>query len=285
MIYSPSRETLFTILIDIRVGSFYHFIILEGVLLMSSRKPGGILNLNLSRKLLLFPVIAVVFFSILMAISYTGLRTQKEAISDIYNQRFSLYQGASTMANETLDVYANTYKLISMATVKGQEATISSLGKEQLDKISKTIEYADSILNKNKFLTAEERKLYEQTKTALMDCKKEIQNVIDIASGDVNTAVVNMTTADDKYKVFNKTTQGLIELENKLSREKYNYSEKSSDLVIWMSLGVFISGAILLFIASIIISKAYPVTDQKNKKHHQRNIERKSHKTFGENFF
>ena len=222
---------------------------------MSVTMLGRILNLNLKKKLFLFPIIAVVFFSIFMVISYMGLKAQKEAIFDIYNNRFGLYQSASTIVNETLDVYANTYKLISMTTAKSQEATINSLGKEQLDKISKTIEYTESILNKNKFLTTDEKKLYEQAKIALMDYRKEIQNVIDIASGDVNTAIVYMATADDKYKALNKTTQDLIELENKLSKEKYDYSEKSSDQVMWMSLGVFVAGAILLFIASILITK------------------------------
>jgi methyl-accepting chemotaxis protein len=222
---------------------------------MSNRILNRILNLKLKIKLLMFPIIAVIFFSILMIISNMGINTQKGAISDIYNNRFSLYQGALTMGNETLEVYANTYKLISMATAKSTPEAINSVGKEQLDKISKTIENTESILQKNKFLTADEKKLYEQAKIALIDYRKEIQNVIDIASGDVNTAIVYMATADDKYKVLNKTMRDLIELENRLSKEKYDYSTKSSDQVIWISLGVFIAGAILLFIASFFISK------------------------------
>jgi len=43
------------------------------------------------------------------------------------------------------------------------------LGKEQLDKISKITERIEDSLRKNKFLTAEEKKLYEQVKTALTD--------------------------------------------------------------------------------------------------------------------
>ena len=232
---------------------------------MPNRILNGILNLKLRTKLLLFPIIAVIFFSILMLITNMGINTQKGAISDIYNNRFSLYQGALTMVNETLDVYANTYKLISMATAKSQEATINSVGKEQLDKISKTIEYAENILQKNKFLTTEEKKLYEQAKTALVDYRKEIQNVIDIASGDVNTAIMYMATADDKYKALNKIMQDLIELEKKLSKEKYDYSTKSSDQVVWMSIGVFIVGTILLFIASFMISRVILLPIKKTK--------------------
>jgi methyl-accepting chemotaxis protein len=232
---------------------------------MSNRLFSRILNLKLKKKLLLFPIISVMFFSIFMAISYMGINAQKEAIFDIYNNRFSLCQSASSIMNETLDVYANTYKLISMATAKNQGEAINSLGKEQLDKISKTIEHAESVLNKNKFLTTEEKKIYEEAKTALMDYRKEIQNIIEIASGDVNTAIMYMATADDKYKILNKTMQNLIELENRLSKEKYDYSTKSSDQVMWVFLGVFIAGAILLFIASIVISKVILLPIKKTK--------------------
>ncbi len=72
-----------------------------------------VLNLKLKIKLFLFPIIAIAFFSIFMAISYMGLKAQKGAISDIYDNRFSLYQGVSTMVNDTLDVYANTYKSLA----------------------------------------------------------------------------------------------------------------------------------------------------------------------------
>ncbi len=222
---------------------------------MPSKILNRMLNMRLKEKLLLFPVIAVVFFAIFMIISNMGIRAQKGAISDIYNNRFSLNQNVSTMMNETLEVYANTYKLISMATAKSQGATINSVGKEQLDKISRIAERVDNILQKNKFLTNEENKLFEQTKTALSDYKKEIQNVIDIASGDVNTAIMYMATADDKYKVLNQAMRDLIELENRLSSEKYDYSTKSSNRVMWISLGIGIVGAILLFITSIFISR------------------------------
>lgn len=214
-----------------------------------------ILNMKLKKKLLLFPLIAVVFFLTFMAISYRVIDAQKEAISDIYNNHFSLNRGVSTMINETLDIYANTHKLISMATAKSNEEAANSLGKEQLDKISKIAERIEDNLRKNKFLTTEEKKLYGEVNTALTDYKNEIQNVIGAAGGDVNTAITYMATVDDKYKALNRPMQDLITLENRLSKEKYDYSTKSSGRIIWVFIVVFIVGTILLFIASSIISK------------------------------
>lgn len=233
---------------------------------MPSNLLNRILNLKLKEKLLFIPVIAITFFAIFMTISNMGIRAQKVIISDIYNNRFSLYQRVSTMMNETLEVYANTHKLIGMATTVIEVATINSTGKEQLDKISKISEQADDILRKNKLLTDEEKNLFEEAKTALSDYKKEIQNVIDTVSSDVNTAVVHMATADDKYKTLNRAMRDLIQLENRLGKEKYDYSARSANRVIWLSLGVSVTGAILLFIASIMISRLIltPIKKTKN---------------------
>jgi methyl-accepting chemotaxis protein len=213
-------------------------------------------NLGLKKKLFLFPLITVIFFLIFITLSYVESNTQNTAISDIYNNRFSLYQSAAAMVNDTMEVYADTYKLISMVNAQHKQETIDALGKEQSTKISNTIKHVENILSTNKFLTPEEKTIFEESKAALIAYKKEIENVIDIASGDVNTAITYMATADDKYNELSKTMEKLIALENRLSKEKYDHSLDTSRKVMIISLGIFIVGAILLIAISIFVGRA-----------------------------
>src|SRR5512134_3949865 len=72
-------------------------------------------NLKLAKKLLIGPVAISLFLLLLAGGTYHGLTSQKEALDDIYNNRFQGYQNSSEISRTIANVHANLYKVVSWA--------------------------------------------------------------------------------------------------------------------------------------------------------------------------
>ncbi len=67
-------------------------------------------NLKMWKKLLLAPLVVLIFLTALSAWNYLGLTNQKVAVDDIFNNRFKGYQNISKIANEISNVHSNVYR-------------------------------------------------------------------------------------------------------------------------------------------------------------------------------
>ena len=209
------------------------------------------MNLKLSQKILITPVVILLFSLVLSYLSYTGLAKQKSAIDDIYNNRFKGYQNSSRIMNDIANVQANIYKVISWANAKYDDKKIDQLAKEQTISINQTIELVKTML-KSAALLPEEKRLYQSSLEKLIEYQKPAVGVLDIASSDINIATMYMGSCDDKFQVLNGELRNLLALENRLSQERYEFSQKSAQ-------GVLSTNIILLIIVvalSIAISLA-----------------------------
>jgi len=206
-------------------------------------------DMKLSKKLLISPMVVVIFLLLLGWVSYRGLITQKEAMEDVFQNRFKKYQLSTSLANDLITIHANLYKVISWANANYEEKKIQQLGQEQINKLEhtgKTVRQAQS----NNELTPEEKTLYEALGTQLAEYQKVALSAIDLATSDLNMATMYMGNADDKYQGLAKTLQNLLNLETKLSQESYMSSMASYSAVVRMFL--IIMG--ISIVVSIVIS-------------------------------
>ncbi len=88
-------------------------------------------NLKLAKKLLIGPVAVSLFLLLLAGGTYHGMTSQKEALDDIYNNRFQGYQNSSEISRTIANVHANLYKVVSWAGANYEAAKVDALGKEQ----------------------------------------------------------------------------------------------------------------------------------------------------------
>ena len=209
------------------------------------------MNLKLSQKILITPVVILLFSLVLFYLSYAGLAKQKSAIDDIYNNRFKGYQNCSRIMNDIANVQANIYRVISWANAKYDDKKIDQLAKEQITAINQTIERVKTML-KSAALLPEEKRLYQSSLEKLIEYQKPAVGVLDIASSDISIATMYMGSCDDKFQVLNGELRNLLALEDKLSQERYEFSRKNAQ-------GVLSTNIILLIIVvalSIAISLA-----------------------------
>jgi methyl-accepting chemotaxis protein len=189
------------------------------------------MNLKLSQKIAIAPAVILLFSLILAIVSNTGLSKQKLALDDIFNDRFKGYQNSSTILNDIANVQANIYRVISWANAKYDDKKIDQLAKEQVAAINRSIELVKTILQSNT-IVAQEKQLYQTSLEKLIEYQKTAVGVLDIASSDISIATMYMGSCDDKYQVLNKELKSLLALENKLSQERYESSQKNAQTVL-----------------------------------------------------
>ena len=215
-------------------------------------------NLKMTYKVLIAPLIVLIFLVLLSFMSYQGLRSQKEAIDDIYTRRFRGYQNSSKILGVVSNVHANIYRVISWANAKYDSKKIEDLAKEQSAAIEQMIGFTKTVIQSNTLLE-EEKKLYQTSLEKLIEYQKPAIGVLDVATTDLNIATMYMGTADDKFQLLNKTLQALLDIENKLAKEQFDGSlQRLNSLLtrfgLFLGLGIVLSIGISIFISRRITS-------------------------------
>lgn len=211
-------------------------------------------KLNLTHKLLIAPLVIILFLIALSGIAYRGLSNQKLAIDDIFNKGIIGYQNSSKVLNEVATVHANLYRIISWANAKYERQKIEQLSQEQAPVIQQTIEFIKHLITSNK-LTPAEKRIYEILLERIMEYQKAVVGVLDLATSDLNIATMYMGTADDKFQVINQHLQELLELQNRLSQERYNFSVTSVGSTIRIFIIILTMAIVLSLLISLLTSK------------------------------
>jgi methyl-accepting chemotaxis protein len=209
-------------------------------------------NLKLSKKLLIAPMAVIFFLMVLGGVSYRYLFSQRSAFEDVFNNRFKAYQTSATVIKDIANVHANLYKVMNWANANYDEKKVNLLAGEQMAALNRTNEAIGKALLK-KALTQDEKKLYRTVTDHLAEYKKTAASAIDLTGSDVNMATMYMGTADEKFQVLNKSLHDLLDLENRLSQERYDSSVASfSSALTIFALVLVVATTLSLFISLLI---------------------------------
>src|SRR4030042_2274860 len=129
------------------------------------------LNQKLSKKLLVAPLIIIIFLVLLGWVSYLNLSNQRSAIESIFDERFKAYQTGATIVKDITNVHANLYKVISWTDAKYDEKKIDLLGKEQMATLEQSADMIGKALEVG-WLTQGEKALYQTIMDDLAVYKK-----------------------------------------------------------------------------------------------------------------
>ncbi len=215
-------------------------------------------KLKISYKMFMGPLLVILFLIFLGFISYLGLSSQKVTVEDIFINRFKSYQTTANILKDMANVHANLYKVIGWANAKYDEKRIEVLGREQMAVITQAIEAMDKKI-KSMDPAGEERKRYQTSLAHMTEYKNAAFSAVDLSGSDLNMATMYMSTTDEKYQILYRSLQDLLALEDKLSKEKYDFSSKSFDtviktLVIALAIAVGLSLLANIFITRLLTS-------------------------------
>jgi hypothetical protein len=83
----------------------------------------------MTKKLLIGPIVAIVFLVSVWIVCYVGFFKQKAALDDIFNNRFQNYQASASIVKELVDVHGNIYKVLSLMGTRSPKNTLGNCRK------------------------------------------------------------------------------------------------------------------------------------------------------------
>jgi methyl-accepting chemotaxis protein len=216
-----------------------------------------IMNLKMSKKLMLAPAVAILFLLAFGLVTYIGLSQQRSAINAIFG-RFLSHQESSTIINKITYVHASLYRLLEWSFARYDHSKIESLGKEQLKTIAETIAKINQSMD-SETLTAEERGLYGALHSQLKEYQEKAAAMADLVTSDLSIATMYMTAADEKFEALNTTLSKLGEMGNRLSEERRDFAAKSFEsvsaiLLTVLAIALAVSMSASFFMSRIIVS-------------------------------
>ncbi|HOK07458.1 MAG TPA: methyl-accepting chemotaxis protein [Syntrophales bacterium] len=221
------------------------------------------LNMKMWQKMLLAPLLVLTLMIVLSVLSYYGLNSEKGALDDIFNNRFKGYQQISRIANEIANVHSNVYRVLSWANANYEAEKINALAKEQIKAIEKNINALQGIL-KGTNLNPQEKKLYQAALESLLEYQKPALGVLEVASADVNASTMFMGVTDETYQKMEKVLAELMALEERLSKEKYEYAISSFNntmrvFVVFVVIAVIVSVLLSVLVSRAVVAPIYEV--------------------------
>lgn len=206
-------------------------------------------NMRMTKKLLVSPIIAVIFLIIFGVVSYMGFFKQKVVLDDIYHKRFKNYQATSDIIIDLSRVHANLYKIIGWMGSGYNKDMIDSLSQKQFETI-KQINSSLQTITRSPYLTKQEK---DYLQAAFEQVNKYEGFIGQIISQDITTASILMGQADELYQFISENLNNLIALEKRLSETSYISSINIFKIVIMASAIAFIMAIILPFGFSVVM--------------------------------
>lgn len=211
-------------------------------------------NLKLGKKILLSPAVVFIFLLLIAIGTYQAVSIQSNSIDDIYNNRFRGYQQSSQILVEMSAVQTKLYKIMNWTASNYDKKRIEELSRQVNADINSNVELTRKILNSTN-LMPEEKKYYQITYNKLIEFQKLAKDTLEIAAQDASTAVMSFSMAEDAFAALDKSLRDLNSLEDKLSKQKYEYSVTVVKTTLTIFLIVLLIAVIVSSLTSIFITK------------------------------
>ncbi|MEE9912342.1 MAG: HAMP domain-containing protein [Deltaproteobacteria bacterium] len=211
-------------------------------------------NLKLGKKILLAPLVVFIFLLLNAIGTYQAVTIQSHSIDDIYNNRFKGYQQSSQIIVDMSAVQTKLYKIMNWIASNYDKKRIEDLAKQIEADVSRNVAFTAKILNSQN-LIPEEKKYYQIAYKNLLEFQNQAKGALEIAAQDASTAVMAFGMAEDAFTALDKSLRDLNALEDKLSKQKYEYSVTVANTTLTIFLFVLVIAIVVSFLTSIFISR------------------------------
>jgi methyl-accepting chemotaxis protein len=212
-----------------------------------------IANLKLSRKLLIAPAVVVLFLIAFGLVSFNGLVSEKDALNDIFNNRFKTFEKVAGINEDISIAHGAIYKLITWARANYDGSKLDALGKAEVKRIDDAIatlaHFTDSTASE------EMRNRYAKAVQLAGDYRKAAFMVVDFATIDLNVATISMSTAEEKYSSLSAALHTIRDQELKESEQSYEMAAAGFSRVMTLFVIIFGSAIGLSIVVSVYINK------------------------------
>jgi len=209
-------------------------------------------QLSLGKKILLAPVVVLVFLIVLGLGTFMGLWQQQEITDDMYKNRFRNYQVSANLLKDLATVQGNIARIINWVAQSHDPAEVERVIKNARDVLAADRALVDEMVQRKELLS-EERKLFQEVAATLKEYEEAAGRVLELAPQGMGA--VYAAVADGKYALLELTLMNLLRVEERLSRDGYNKSVSAFNLTMIILVSLYVTLAIMSLITSLIMMR------------------------------
>jgi methyl-accepting chemotaxis protein len=195
-----------------------------------------------------------------------GLSSQHNAIGDLFNIRFNVFQDSAGVLKSVTAVHGNLYKMLTWLNTGYDQAKIESMTKAQIGELDNCMTRFQKILSQG-HLRPEESTLNQTAMMQLDEYMRPVKDSIELATAAVTLATMLVSSAaEEKFQLLQKSLNELVALEESLSRQSYENTEKGFKdikriITVVVSLATILAAAISIFLAKMVTSPIQATVD------------------------
>ena len=215
----------------------------------------GIKNMNIGKKIIVAPAIAVLFLIILAIFSNNALKSDKHTLNEIVQVKFELYKTSSKLLSDINLYNSILYKVFSYATGKYEQFMID----EQLvllDKLKITISKDMDNFLKAPYLTEVNKKSIESVNKELIEYNLTIRDAVDMLSVDLGMATPMLSVTDEIFLKINEQLNAINKIANEENKSSYLAALEKIDSTIYTLYALIIIALIVLFFVILAITNS-----------------------------
>jgi methyl-accepting chemotaxis protein len=207
-------------------------------------------------KILLAPAVAVAFFILFVAATWILVAEQNAQTRALAVASMSEVTAASSAAQEVGEVHSATYRLITW---------IGNLSEDKVQQASRELRARIDVVGqrlqsgtKSEGLSPEEVRLFEQAHAKLQKYARQVEQAVDLSTGDVATGAMMMQAADRQYQEVQKDLLQLVQLARhhaELDRDKAAAASSRTLAILgaFGALGIVAAIALATFVSRRIV--------------------------------
>ena len=240
-------------------------------------------DLEMTKKLLVSPFVAVLFVAVFGVVSYGAFFKQKAVLDDIFNNRFSYFQATADILIEMREVQAGIADLASMmnqgekiaadeepAEAKNAEhegaggseyrtgvsvafkRAVNEARNHELEAMKRTEATIQEVLKSNG-LSKDERAAFAVVQQKIGSYLELVNKIVRMDEKDFTAAQAMMIDVENCYKDMEKDVRYVLDLERKLGKERYASAGLAFKVALAVTLIVFVAAMTLPFGISLLM--------------------------------
>ncbi|HOJ52695.1 MAG TPA: methyl-accepting chemotaxis protein [Syntrophales bacterium] len=209
-------------------------------------------RLSLGKKMLLSPLIVLIFLVVLAYFTFSGFWVMKSSIDDIFSRRFLGYLHASRILTDLSRIHADVYKVLNWVGTGHDEKEVADLSRKLASLLEEDVSLIKKILA-SPALTDEEKKVYREVQGIYVDYQKAVLKVLEMAPKYGGSDF--LPDAEQKYAEAILALDNLRAIEEKLGHIRYESSARRADTTMAVFAVLFVLAVGLSFVLSLTITR------------------------------
>jgi methyl-accepting chemotaxis protein len=205
-------------------------------------------------KMLVAPVVAIVFLLALGAISVYMMARQGLAVKTLIQDRGGAMTLALTSSQEVSQVQSGTYRMLATVQELGPEKLRQELAghHKRLDEVSKKV----AEFGARPQLVPEERTLVEAVLPKLAKLRQATQAAADASLTDIEAGKAAMKTADAGFQDIIATFNALVDVQRKLAEESSAAAAADFRSMVLSLVGIALFAAATALLIAVLMGRA-----------------------------